>query len=116
MSLNEIREGELKEVFSAIEQTFKAIGIDLYIIGAIARDVWYAKGNKSFRRTKDADFAVLVGSQEEYLALRKYLKEHYNFQDTKQNAFVMQQVYFNRIIHLECKTKVSFRSEMEGGV
>jgi predicted nucleotidyltransferase len=89
MSLKEIREGELKDVFSAIEQAFKAIGIDFYIIGAIARDVWYAKGNKSFRRTKDVDFAVMVGSQEEYLALRKYLKEHYNFQDTKQNAFVM---------------------------
>ena len=89
MSLNEIREGELKEVFSAIEQAFKAIGIDFYIIGAIARDVWYAKGNKSFRRTKDVDFAVLVSSEEEYMALRKYLKEHYNFKDTKQNAFVM---------------------------
>ena len=89
MSLNEIREGELKEVFSAIEQAFKAIGTDFYIIGAVARDVWYAKGNKSFRRTKDVDFAVLVGSQDEYIAVRKYLKEHYNFQETKQNAFVM---------------------------
>jgi len=89
MSLNEIREGELKEVFGAIEQAFKAIGTDFYIIGAVARDVWYAKGNKSFRRTKDVDFAVLAGSQEEYLVLRKYLKEHYNFQDIKQNAFVM---------------------------
>jgi len=89
MSLNEIREGELKEVFSAIEQAFKAISTDFYIIGAVARDVWYAKGNKSFRRTRDVDFAVLVGSQEEYLAVRKYLKEHYNFQETTQNAFVM---------------------------
>jgi predicted nucleotidyltransferase len=89
MSLNEIREGELKDVFSAIEQAFKAIGIDFYIIGATARDVWYAKSNKSFSRTKDVDFAVLVGSEEEYLALRKYLKEHYNFKDTKQNALVM---------------------------
>jgi len=89
MSLNDIREGELKEVFSAIEQAFKVTGTDFYIIGAVARDVWYAKANKSFRRTKDVDFAVLVGSQEEYIAVRKYLKEHHNFQDTKQNAFVM---------------------------
>jgi len=89
MSLNEIREGALKEVFSAIEQAFKATGTDFYIIGAVARDVWYAKGNKSFRRTRDVDFAVLVGSQEEYMAVRRYLKEHHNLQDIKQNAFVM---------------------------
>ncbi len=89
MSLNEIREGELKEVFSALEEAFAATGTDFYIIGALARDVWYARGEKSFRGTKDVDFAVLVGSHEEYDAVRNYLKEHSHFQDTKENSFVM---------------------------
>lgn len=89
MSLKEIKEGELKNVFNDVEAAFTALDIDFYIIGAIARDIWYARGEKNFRATRDIDFAVLVGSQEEYIAVRSYLKEHSNFQDSTQNAFVM---------------------------
>ncbi len=46
MSLREIREGELHEVFTALEVAFSATGTDFYIIGAIARDVWYARDKK----------------------------------------------------------------------
>jgi predicted nucleotidyltransferase len=44
---------------------------------------------KQFRQTKDVDFAVLVGSQEEYEAVKQYLKQHKNFMDRKANSFVM---------------------------
>ena len=89
MSLKEIKENELKEVFNEVEKAFTVTGIDFYIIGAIARDVWYARGEKKFRTTRDIDFAVLVGSQEEYMAVRNYLKEHSKFLDSAQNAYVM---------------------------
>ncbi len=49
MNLNSIRENELKEVFDAVEQAFNATGTDYYIIGALARDVWYSRGNKTMR-------------------------------------------------------------------
>lgn len=88
MSLR-IRGGDLKEVFDALEEAFNAIGIDYYLIGAIARDIWYSGSNKTFRQTKDVDFAVLVGSKLEYEAVKHYLKENKNFQDTKGNSFVM---------------------------
>lgn len=89
MNLNSVREGELKEVFDALEEAFAATGTDYYIIGALARDIWYSRGSKTFRQTRDVDFAVLVGSQEEYEAVKKYLKENKRFVDTKGNSFVM---------------------------
>ncbi|MDB5245616.1 MAG: hypothetical protein JWQ40_10 [Segetibacter sp.] len=88
MSLR-VRGGDLKEVFDALEEAFKAIGIDYYLIGAIARDIWYSGSDQIFRQTKDVDFAVLVGSKLEYEAVKQYLKENKNFQDTKGNSFVM---------------------------
>lgn len=89
MGLKIIREGELKEVFDALEEAFNATETDYYLIGAFARDIWYTKGNKNFRQTKDVDFAVLVGSASAYEAIKEYLKQHKNFQDTKGNSFVM---------------------------
>jgi predicted nucleotidyltransferase len=66
MNLSSIKEGELKDVFDALETAFSVTGTDYYVIGALARDVWYSRGSKTFMQTKDVDFAVLVGSQEDY--------------------------------------------------
>lgn len=89
MSLNGIREGELKEIFDALEEAFSQVGIDYYVIGALARDIWYSRGGKSFRQTRDVDFAVLVGSQRDYESVRNFLKNSKGFVDTRSNAFVM---------------------------
>jgi len=89
MNLNNIREGELKDVFDALEEAFEQSGADYYIIGAMAKDIWYSRGEKIMRQTKDVDFAIQVGSQEEYMAIRKYLKEKKGFADYKGNEFVM---------------------------
>ena len=89
MNFNKLNETALKEVFSALEETFKKLNIDYYLIGAIARDIWYTRGNKIFRTTKDIDFAAMVGSLEEYQSVKDYLKDHKGFQDSKGNSFVM---------------------------
>lgn len=89
MNFNKLNETALKEVFSALEETFEKLNIDYYLIGAIARDIWYTRGNKNFRITKDIDFAALVGSLEEYQTVKDYLKDHKGFQDSKGNSFVM---------------------------
>jgi len=89
MDLSNLREGELKEIFDGLEEAFQATGADFFIIGALAKDIWYAKGDVVSRQTKDVDFAVLVGSQQNYEAIRNYLKENKNFLDTKGNSFVM---------------------------
>lgn len=91
MNLSKIKEGDLKEVFDTLEKAFVEIGVDFYLIGALARDFWYSKGvtNKNFRTTKDVDFAILVGNHIQYETLRTYLINKYNYQDTKENAFVL---------------------------
>ena len=89
MNLTNVREGELKQVFDTLEAAFGELNIDYYMIGAIARDIWYAKEKKQSRLTRDVDFAVLVGSQEEYAAIRHYLTENKNFVAIKRNAFVL---------------------------
>ena len=88
MIFSSIRKGELKEIFDSLEEAFNATGVDYYIIGALAKNIWYAKGDLQSTQTKDVDFAILVGSQEHY-NVKNYLKEKKNFVDTKSNSFVM---------------------------
>src|SRR5690242_428632 len=90
MNLSSIREGELKEIFDALEEAFKALKIDYYLIGALARDIWYARGNIPFRTTKDVDFAVLIGSRAAYDGVKRYLKDRRGFGDNRGNSFVMR--------------------------
>lgn len=89
MNLKDIRNGELKGVFDSLEEAFKATEIDYYLIGAQARDMWYSRGGKSSRQTKDVDFAVFVGGLANYQSVRDYLKNHKEFVETKGNSFVM---------------------------
>lgn len=89
MNLSHIRESELKEVFDALEEAFHISQIDFYLIGAIARNIWYSRGSKSFRSTKDLDFAVLISNREDYEKVRLYLMEHKSFRAAKNNSFIM---------------------------
>ena len=89
MNLSDIRESELKEVFDALEEAFHGSEIDFYLIGAIARNIWYSRGSKSFRSTRDLDFAVLISNREDYEKVRSYLIEHKSFRATRNNSFIM---------------------------
>lgn len=70
MDLSSIREGELKKVFDELEEAFEHLNIDFYLIGALARDIWYARGDKKFRATKDVDFAITISNKEDYAAVQ----------------------------------------------
>ena len=89
MDLSSIREGELRKVFDDLEEAFQALNIDFYLIGALARDIWYARGEKNFRTTKDVDFAIMIGNKPDYEAVREYLKVHKANTGTTNNAFAM---------------------------
>lgn len=88
MNLENIREGELKEIFDILENAFKENDIDFYLIGAIARDIWYTMGGEEFRSTKDIDFAVLIGNRQDYQRVRDYLVNK-GFTESSTNAFVI---------------------------
>ena len=53
MSSYSLQRSELKEVFDAVEDAFSNLGIDYYVIGALARDIWYSKENKLSRATRE---------------------------------------------------------------
>lgn len=82
MNLNELREGELKSAFDALEEAFSVLEIDFY--------TWYAELNKRSRATKDVDFAILIGSQQDYDTVKNYLAENKSFVSIKNNSFVMR--------------------------
>jgi predicted nucleotidyltransferase len=82
---------ELTEMLSALERGFKKFGIDYYLVGAVARDVWMSGINNIAprRTTGDIDFGVLINDKGVYEALKNYLIETEGFHPTKENAFVL---------------------------
>ena len=82
---------EITEMLSALETGFDKFGIDFYLVGAVARDVWMRGINKIAprRTTGDIDFAVLINDKGIYEALKDYLIKTAGFQPTKENAFVL---------------------------
>jgi predicted nucleotidyltransferase len=82
------REKDLREVFLAVEQCCQQLGLPFYIIGALARDIWFAKGGIVTGGTKDIDFAVLVHRESQFEELKAMLVEGHKFKGTDWNAFV----------------------------
>jgi predicted nucleotidyltransferase len=61
----------MKPVFDLVEKVFREEGIDFYLIGAIARDVWMTgmHGIPIQRVTRDLDIAVLIPGNEAFTKL-----------------------------------------------
>jgi len=82
---------EITEMLSALERGLKKFGIDFYLVGAVARDVWMSGINKITprRTTGDIDFAVLINDKGIYEELKEHLIQNESFQPTHENAFVL---------------------------
>lgn len=89
MNMSNIRLGELKGVFDALEIAFQKMDIDFYLIGALAREVWYSGSGRVERTTKDVDFAVFIGSKRDYEDVRTFLVEEKNYTESKTNEFII---------------------------
>ncbi len=71
--LNKITDEVVIELLRSVVPVLEALSIDYFAVGAFARDVeLLAKGHTEppSRKTKDIDLAVMVGSLEEYDALK----------------------------------------------
>lgn len=89
---NKIRsEGNIKEVFEALERGFTKFDIDFYLVGATARDVWmrgvHEKPPK--RATGDLDFGIMIKDSHLFNELKDYLIKEEGFAYSKENAFVL---------------------------
>lgn len=86
MNWNNLYSGPLKEVFTDLERTFHQAGIDYYIIGAQARDIWLGRPVRG-TETKDLDLAILVGSNEDYEQVRQLLLSSGRLHPQRDNYF-----------------------------
>lgn len=82
---------QIAQMLDSLERGFTKFGIDFYLVGAVARDVWMnAINDKTPRRTtKDIDFAVFIKSVETYDELKEYLINNEDFVPYKNNDFVL---------------------------
>ena len=84
-------------MLNALERGLEKYGLDFYLVGAVARDVWM-RGIHNLpprRTTGDIDLAVLINDKGVYEALKKYLVAEEKFQATRENAFVL--IWNNRL-------------------
>lgn len=89
INFESLRQEGLKPLFKALERGFNLLEIDFYLVGAIARDTWFAHHGVRPLGTKDVDFAVYIPSKENYEKLREYLRDKEGFQTSSQNQFVI---------------------------
>lgn len=82
---------QIAEMLDAIGQALDLFGIDYYLVGAVARDVWMSGIHKKIPRktTGDIDFAVLINDRGVYEKLKEHLIEKADFEPSHENAFVL---------------------------
>nr|MCU0355111.1 nucleotidyl transferase AbiEii/AbiGii toxin family protein [Cytophagales bacterium] len=89
---NKIRqEKSIIKILESLERGFSRFGIDYYLIGAVAREVWM-RGLKDItprRATSDIDFGVLIKDSDHFDELKTYLVEIEGFTGYRENAFVL---------------------------
>lgn len=72
-----------------ISDTCRELGIDFFIVGAIARNIWLVSNEEDPSGTKDIDFGVYVPDDKKYNELRNMLLVKYNYTPSKENAFCL---------------------------
>lgn len=71
---------ELQKVIESFDKAMKGFGVDFYLIGARARDLWLAAKNMAPQRaTLDYDFAVSIQNLDQYKKLLEYLEKTGDF-------------------------------------
>jgi len=79
----------LKKPFEEIATVCKNHGINFFIVGAIARNIWFATNDERPTGTKDLDFGVFVTDVDTYNELRETLINDYQYTPSKGNAFCL---------------------------
>jgi predicted nucleotidyltransferase len=72
-----------------VEHCCKALGIDFYIIGAVARDIWFSKESIQTRYTKDLDLAVLIAHEAQFDKLKQMLINDFKYSPVRDNSFAL---------------------------
>jgi len=69
-------------VCDSVESALAEAEVDFYyLIGAQARDLWFARNTHRTPATKDVDFAIMVGSSEQFLRVKEILSQRHGFEE-----------------------------------
>ncbi|KAB7725857.1 hypothetical protein F5984_25555 [Rudanella paleaurantiibacter] len=91
ITFEQLRQGNLGELFAVLESELVTLGVDFYLIGAIARDIWLTALHdiEPGRVTRDLDLAVLLANEEQYGHLRDRLIGTGRFIARRDNAYTL---------------------------
>ncbi|MCK4558796.1 MAG: nucleotidyl transferase AbiEii/AbiGii toxin family protein [Calditrichia bacterium] len=86
ISFNKFRFTNLEEILKVLEKALNQLGVDFYLIGALARDIQLkgVHGIEPPRATTDVDLAVLVKDIETYRRLMQALTNRFNFTEASE--------------------------------
>lgn len=86
INLDDVRDSRSREVLLVVDQCCLNLGIDFYILGALARDVWFTKHGIAASGTKDIDFAVFISQEDQYHQLKEKLINEHGYSVSIENA------------------------------
>lgn len=91
INLSGARFNNFKSVFDSLEKCLNEVGIDFYVLGALARDMLFSIEEINTRTTADVDLAVYINTSDEdvYQLLQNKLIDDYGFEESKENNFAL---------------------------
>ncbi len=89
INFKQLRQENLKDAFAAFERAFTSLGIDFYLIGALARDTWFAQKGIRALGTKDMDWAVAITEEKQFKELKDFLVQNEGFTESSSNEYVL---------------------------
>jgi len=83
---NKFRFTNLEEILKVLEKALGQLGVDFYLIGALARDIQLmgVYGIESPRATEDVDMAVMVNDIQTYHRLLQSLTSYFKFTEVNE--------------------------------
>lgn len=84
-----LKDESLKSILTNVVSVCKELQIEYFILGATARNIWYAAGDESPENTKDVDFALYVVHSDDYTNLKRKLILEFNYVQSTQNEYCL---------------------------
>lgn len=84
-----LKDESLKSILTNVVSVCKELQIEYFVLGATARNIWFAAGNEKPETTKDVDFALYVAHPDDYINLKHRLIYEYNYVKSTVNEYCL---------------------------
>src|SRR5690606_14754234 len=69
-NISKMKSSQLREVLPVVEECCRKLDIDFYIIGALAREIWFSGVGLLTGGTRDIDLALFVSDENQFDQLK----------------------------------------------